>query len=209
METIQVIKNNLKAVNLELTNEKLEKLDKYAQLLAKWNKTYNLVGKSTLEEIFSRHVLDSLQLVQYVQKLELKERKVLDFGAGAGMPSVMLAIVLDDVDIIACERIGKKCQFLNQIRRELALTNLTVVQDDVRNINTLFDLITCRAVASMKDIFELTNELKQPNQPYLLPKGRNYLEEVEEAKQAGFDFEYVVSDSVLGEESVVLEIASK
>lgn len=206
METIQIIQNNLKAINLDLTAEQLVKLEKYVQLLEKWNKAYNLVGKSTLEEIYSRHVLDSLQLIQYVQKMPLKQRKILDFGAGAGMPSVMLAIVLEDVEVVACERIGKKCQFLNQVRRELVLTNLAIVQDDVRNINEIFDLITCRAVASLKDIFELTSPIKQEKQPYLLPKGRNYLEEIEETNQAGIEFDYTVSASVLGEESVVLEL---
>lgn len=206
METIQIIKNNLKSINLDLTDSQLVKLEKYVQLLEKWNKAYNLVGKSTLDEIFSRHVLDSLQLIQYVKKMPLNQRRILDFGAGAGMPSVMLAIVLDDVQIVACERIGKKCQFLNQVRRELVLTNLVVIQDDVRNINQLFDVITCRAVASMKDIFELTESVKQEKQPYLLPKGRNYLEEITEANSANYTFKYAVSESILGDESVVLEL---
>lgn len=205
MENIQFIKSKLNEINLELDDSKLEKLDKYAQLLAKWNKTYNLVGKSTLEEIYSRHILDSLQLVQYIKKDALKHNSILDFGAGAGMPSVMLAIVLDDVQITACERIGKKCQFLNQVRRELVLTNFTVKQEDVREISGLFDYITCRAVASINDILELTDPVKQEQQAYILPKGINYLEEVKQANNAGFNFEYKVSESIIGEGSVVLE----
>jgi 16S rRNA (guanine527-N7)-methyltransferase len=205
MENIQFIKSKLNEINLELDDSKLEKLDKYAQLLAKWNKTYNLVGKSTLEEIYSRHILDSLQLVQYIKKDALKHNSILDFGAGAGMPSVMLAIVLDDVQITACERIGKKCQFLNQVRRELVLTNFTVKQEDVREISGLFDYITCRAVASIDDILELTAPVKQEQQAYILPKGINYLEEVKQANNAGFNFEYKVSESIIGEGSVVLE----
>ena len=205
MENIQFIKSQLKDINLDLDDSKLEKLDKYAQLLAKWNKTYNLVGKSTLEEIYSRHILDSLQIVKYIKKDQLKHNSILDFGAGAGMPSVMLAIVLDDVQITACERIGKKCQFLNNVRRELALTNFTVKQEDVREIRGLFDYITCRAVASIEDILELTKPVKQDVQSYILPKGVNYLQEVEEANNAGFNFDYKVSESIIGEGSVVLE----
>lgn len=206
MENINLIKDKLAEINLELNDEKLGKLQRYVELIEKWNKTYNLVGKSTLEEIYSRHVLDSLQLIQFIDTNNLKERKILDFGSGAGMPSVMLAIVLDDVQITACERIGKKCQFLNQVRRELALTNYTVVQDDVRNINDIFDLITCRAVASMQDIFELTSPVKQEKQPYLLPKGTNYLEEIKQANDAGFNFEYSVDKSIVNDESVVLSL---
>jgi len=206
MENINLIKQKLAEIKLELTDEKLGKLEKYVELLAKWNKAYNLVGKSTLEEIYSRHVLDSLQLVQYVLKKDLQEGRILDFGAGAGMPSVMLAIVLDDIEIVACERIGKKCQFLNNARRELGLTNLIVKQDDVRNINDIFDVITCRAVASLKDIFELTEPVKQQNQAYILPKGCNFKEEVIEANSAGFEFEYQISKSIINDESVVLEL---
>lgn len=205
MENIQFIKSKLNDINLNLDDSKLEKLDKYAKLLAKWNKTYNLVGKSTLEEIYSRHILDSLQLIQYIKKDALKHNSILDFGAGAGMPSVMLAIVLDDVQITACERIGKKCQFLNQVRRELVLTNFTVKQEDVREISGLFDYITCRAVASIEDILDLTSPVKQDLQSYILPKGINYLEEIKQANIAGFNFDYKVSDSVIGEGSVVLE----
>lgn len=205
MENINIIKNSLSDIKLNLTDEKIEKIELYVELLAKWNKAYNLVGKSTLEEIYSRHVLDSLQLIQYIDKKSLKQGKILDFGAGAGMPSVMLAIVLDYVKIVACERIGKKCQFLNQVRRELALTNLTVIQDDVRNINDLFDLITCRAVASMKDIIDLTLPIKQDNQAYLLPKGCNYLEEIKEVENEDFKIDYSVYSSVVGEDSVVLK----
>ena len=206
MENINLIKEKLTEIKLDLSAEKIGKLESYVELLEKWNKAYNLVGRSTLEEIYSRHVLDSLQLVQYVLKRDLKEGKILDFGAGAGMPSVMLAIVLDDVEVIACERIGKKCQFLNNARRELGLTNLIVKQDDVRNISDIFDVITCRAVASLKDIFELTEPVKQSKQAYILPKGCNFKEEILEANNAGFNFEYEVSKSIINDDSVILEI---
>lgn len=206
METINIIKENAIKCNIEISQNKLEKLEKYADLLKKWNHTYNLVGKSTLEEIYSRHILDSLQLVQYINKTSLKNNKILDFGAGAGMPSVMLAIILDDYNIVACERIGKKCQFLNQVRRELVLDNFTVIQKDVININDLFDIITCRAVASISDILKLTDSIKQNEQTYLLPKGKNYLDEITEAKNNGYNFSYKLSKSIVSEESVILEL---
>jgi 16S rRNA (guanine527-N7)-methyltransferase len=206
MESIQIIKDNLSLINIDINEDKLNKLEKYANLLKKWNNSYNLVGKSTLAEIYSRHILDSLQLVQYINKIESKNKKILDFGAGAGMPSVMLAIILDDYNIVACERIGKKCQFLNQVRRELALDNFTVIQEDVININDLFDVITCRAVASITDILKLTDSIKQNEQAYLLPKGKNYLDEITEAKNNGYNFNYKLSKSIVSEESVILEL---
>lgn len=188
-------------LGFNLTSTQLKKLEKYVELLKKWNKAYNLVGKSTLDNIYERHVLDAVQLVKYIDK---DVKKILDFGSGAGIPAVMLAIILDNTKVFACERINKKCQFLNQVRRELSLDNLIVINQDVQEIAEEFDLITCRAVAEISDILNLTQNISAKN--YLLPKGKNYLFEIEKAKDFGYSFDYNISTSLVDSESVILRI---
>lgn len=205
MENIQILKTKLNKMNISLSEEKLDKLESYVELLSKWNSAYNLVGKSTLESIYTRHILDSLQLIPYLRG----GQSVLDFGAGAGIPSVVLAIVLDNVQFTACERIGKKCQFLNQARRELNLQNFTVIQDDVRSINEDFDVITCRAVATIEEIMNLTSEIRHLEQVYVLLKGRMYQDEIKQLESLDISFEYEVAPSVVEEDSVVLKMIVK
>ena len=202
MENIELLKKELSKIDVELSKDKLDKLESYVEMLIKWNKTYNLVGKSTLDNIYTRHVLDSLQLIPFLKS----NIKILDFGAGAGIPSVILAIVKEDMEFTVCERIGKKCQFLNQVRRELKLENFKVIQDDVRTIKDNFDVITCRAVATIEEILNLTVDIKQKDQFYLLLKGRMYKEELNRLKELEIDFKEVIHPSVVEDDSVILEL---
>ena len=123
------------------------------------------------------------------------------------MPSVLLAIALPGVEITACERIGKKAQFLNQVRRELSLTNFKVFASDVREICDEFDVITCRAVATIDEILVLTNHVAKDGQKYVLPKGRDYKSEVENAKLAGHKFDFSVAKSIVEDDSFILDMA--
>ncbi|MCP4354428.1 MAG: 16S rRNA (guanine(527)-N(7))-methyltransferase RsmG [Proteobacteria bacterium] len=202
METIELLQKELVKINIELSKDKLDKLESYVEMLAKWNKAYNLVGNSTLDKIYTRHVLDSLQLVPFMSS----GKKVLDFGAGAGIPSAILAIVREDIEFTACERIGKKCQFLNQVRRELGLDNFKVIQDDIRTIKDDFDIITCRAVATIEEILNLTAEIRQKEQFYLLLKGRQYKDELNQLKELDICFKETVHPSVVESDSVILEL---
>jgi len=202
MENIELLQKRLNDLNIDITDEKLIKLEHYVEMLKKWNKAYNLVGPSTLDNIYTRHVLDSLQLIPFLKD----NTSVLDFGAGAGIPSVILAIVKDDIQFTACERIGKKCQFLNQVRRELKLTNFKVIQDDVRTIKDDFDVITCRAVATIEDILNLTANIRHSEQLYLLLKGRQHQEELNRLKELNIEFKNDIYPSVVIEDSVIIEL---
>lgn len=203
MENISLIKDKINKLEFNLSTKQLEKLELYVELLQKWNNTYNLVGKSTLNNIYTRHILDSLQLLSYLKE----EETLLDFGSGAGIPSIVIAICREDLKVTACERIGKKCQFMNQARRLLELDNFCVVQKDVREIDGQFDVITCRAVALIGEIFDLTSSIRARKQRYLLLKGKSFKSELQELSKEGYkDIEYLINDSLVDPESVVLDI---
>jgi 16S rRNA G527 N7-methylase RsmG len=99
----------------------------YESLLAEWNLKINLVSRGTLPDIRRRHIDDSARLAEFIPR----GKTVIDMGAGAGFPSAVLAIL--GFDVIAIESIRKKCRFLETLRRELDLPNLTIINDRVEN----------------------------------------------------------------------------
>jgi 16S rRNA (guanine527-N7)-methyltransferase len=199
MNNLEFLKSKSAELGLDLSDQQLDQLLSYAELLEKWNKTYNLIGRSTVGDICSRHIVDSLQLVKYFKDAN----SILDFGAGAGIPSIVLAIVLG-CEVTACERIGKKVQFVQFVKRKLVLTNLKVVNVDVKEIKDKYDYITCRAVASLHDILVLTNHVKSKAQKYVLPKGEGYKDEILELQNNKIDIDFEVDQSIVSENSVIL-----
>jgi len=149
----------------------------YIRLLLQWNKAYNLTAAKDAQEIMVRHVLDSLTLLPFITK-----KKVLDVGSGAGFPGVMLAIFLKDNDIIVLDSNSKKTRFLNQVKIELSLDNLTVVNQRIEdyqqdNIAT----IVSRAYSSLLDFVKSTAHLcKQGDTQLLAMKGKYPTEELQQ-----------------------------
>lgn len=162
-----------------VSDEQLKALEIYAQNLEKWQKSVNLVGSDTLPELWTRHILDSLQLLPYVSR-----GTILDFGSGGGLPAVPMAIMGQKV--FACERIAKKTTFLKHVSRETnTQQKLTVLTDDVRNINVDVSVITARAVADINLLLSLTQHYHQKDILYVLPKGQNYKNEILKPKLTG------------------------
>jgi 16S rRNA (guanine527-N7)-methyltransferase len=155
----------------------LDQLGTYVQLLIKWNKAYNLVGKSTESEIHFRHVLDSAQLVPFVSC----ETKVLDIGSGAGLPAIVMAI-LSGAHVYACEPLGKRCTFMNEVRRQLKLhDNFTVLNMKAENVvrgDNSFNVISSRAVADASVLISISAGLLAENGFYLFLKGPSYEKEI-------------------------------
>ena len=105
-----------------------QKYNLYEQLLIEWNQKINLVAKSTLIDIRTRHINDSAQLADYIPK----DKTVIDLGSGAGFPAVVLAIL--GYRVFAVESIGKKCRFLEMLAEKLDLPNLTVVNGRIPDV---------------------------------------------------------------------------
>ena len=106
------------------SKEVLGKLELYHDLLISWQKKYNLVGPSTLKDIWERHFIDSAQLFS-ILPLEHKEKPIYDIGSGAGFPGMVLAI-MGRKDIVLCESSSKKCIFLEEVKNK---TNSNIIID--------------------------------------------------------------------------------
>ena len=162
-----------------------DKYDLYEKLLREWSGKMNLVAKSTLAEIRSRHISDSAQLADYIPQ----DKTVLDLGSGAGFPAAVLAIL--GYKVIAIESVGKKCRFLEAVKGELDLKNLEIINDRVENClprlggewprsgrGGAFNkncVITARGFAPLIRILDMTRKL---DCDYVLLKGRTAPDEI-------------------------------
>lgn len=175
--------NECKLMNIFLTEEQKYKLEKYKDLLIEWNKKFNLTSITEEKEIYLKHFYDSLCIVKAVN---LNEKKNLcDFGTGAGFPGVVLSIVFPKLEIALIESNSKKISFLNIIKENLNLNNITIINDRMENYSKnnkeKFDIITCRAVSNLGIIAELSIMPLKINGLFL-PLKANLKEEISKFK---------------------------
>ena len=153
-----------------LTEQQQQQLLQYLGLLIKWNKAYNLTAVRNPDEMVSRHLLDSLSVVQYVEQYG---NDWLDVGSGGGMPGVPLAIIFPERKFILLDSNGKKTRFLTQVKLELKLDNLEVIHNRVEAFTPAgaFSGIISRAFSSLADFTNWTRHLGDTNSHWLAMKG--------------------------------------
>lgn len=167
MSLDQKLKNLLAIHQMEIDAAKQQQLLAYVKLLTKWNQVYNLTAVREPEAMLARHLIDSLSLMPY-----LKAKRILDVGTGAGLPGIPLSIVFPEKNFTLLDKAAKRCHFLHQVKAELKLTNVEIVQSRVEDFAaSAFDCVTARAFASAGDIIEQTKRLLAPNGHWLLLKG--------------------------------------
>lgn len=178
-----------------------DKIQAYCELLAKWNEKINLIGRASINEIMERHVLDCLQISNYIAN---KDVDLADLGTGAGLPGIILAISgFTKVTLIDSDQ--KKCVFLREARRVLGL-DLEILNVRVEELsNRKFDVIVSRALASLTDLLELSYPLMAPSSKCIFLKGINHEKELLEAKNKWM-FDSFLHESKTGCGGVVLEV---
>lgn len=169
------------ATRFDVPRETLEKLDTYAALLTDWQSRMNLVGPSTLPQVWHRHFADSAQLLPIAGA----GRSWLDVGAGAGFPGLIIATLDPNARVTLVESIAKKCRFLETVASELELGNRVTIEN--RRIESLppqrFDIITARALAAVDRLLGWSRPFADADTLWLLPKGARWAGEVADAQR--------------------------
>lgn len=171
----------LSSMPLQLSQKQFEQLLDYLSLLHRWNSVYNLTAVRDPESMVTQHLLDSLAVVPAFGKSE----RVLDVGAGGGLPGMVLAIARPDITVDLIDAVQKKTAFLTQVKAELNLTNVTVHTGRVEElkIEYRFDTITSRAFAALADMVNLSSHLLAPNGIFIALKGMEPKHEIQDLPQ--------------------------
>jgi 16S rRNA (guanine527-N7)-methyltransferase len=147
-------------------------LGRFADLLLRWNRTYNLTAIREESEVVTHHLLDSAALVPMIGKIAPEAQTLLDVGSGGGLPAVPTALLRPDLSVHAVDTVKKKVTFLQQAQIELGLKNFRAHHARVENLRlSPFDVITSRAFASLADFTSLTEHLLKPSGVWLAMKG--------------------------------------
>ena len=184
--TIIPTKNELNIIHqiLSITNTNLQptinKFQKFVNLVINENQRHNLIGESTIQKIWTRHIIDSLQLIKHCD--DDMCHNIVDLGSGAGFPAIVLAITMKK-NIIMVEKSPVKANFLNSVITNLQLNNAKVLnkvinKQNIQNLLPENTYITSRAFKSLGEILELINSNGNVKKLVLL-KGQNFQQEID------------------------------
>jgi len=190
--------------NLSFSDEKIDKIRKYIDLLLIFNKKYNLISKSTEKEVWSRHILDSAQIIKYIDFN--KDHILSDFGSGAGLPGVIISIANTNPNfhVKLYEKSSVKRAFLEDIQK-ITKFNIETNIYDYEFIKT--DYIVCRAFKKLDLIFDISREkVKNPHKLIIL-KGKNALNDLKKLPKDK-NYRYKTVDSITDKDSKII-IATK
>ncbi len=185
----------------ELDDIKVNNIEDYVLLLLKENMRYNLIGKSTIGDIWHRHILDSAQLLKYIDD---KDVKVADFGTGAGLPGIIISILgLKEVHLI--EKSVRKCEFLFKAKN-ISSNKIFVHQATLQEMEKIqFAVITSRALANLSDLLNYSVSFLQKDGYGLFLKGKSLMQEIEEARKK-FLFDFELFPSLTSDQSNIIKV---
>ena len=192
---------------IQVSRETITSLKKYEDLLIKANKSLNLVGNSTISQIWSRHFLDSAQVIDFVDK---NDKCLVDLGSGAGFPGLVLAIACKDrkipLKIKLIEKSSKKVKFLKNVIEELDLKvevfNQNILEEEIKFVE---DVFIARAFKPLKKILQLMHNNAENYKKIFIFLGKTGKNELLQASKS-WDIEYKQRVSVTSSDSMVIEI---
>ena len=183
----EFLKKSASALSIELTDEMLEKFQIYFDFLLETNKSLNLTAITEMKDVVLKHFVDSISIVSY---FDLKDKKVIDVGTGAGFPGIPLAILNPDTEFVLADSLKKRLHFIDQVTEKCDLKNVTTVHGRAEDLgqDTMyrerFDYCVSRAVASLPVLLELCIPFVKQNGYFISYKSETLQQELGQAKHA-------------------------
>ena len=195
------MKNFFEKNDINVSRETFDALKIFHDTLIKWNKTHNLIAQSTVSDIWQRHILDSVQIVKFIDS---DSKKIVDFGSGAGFPGLVTALVSRQ-PVTLIESNQKKCFFLKEVQRLLNL-NIHIISQRIEDLEFLdADVITARALDDLSGLLKFSHQhLRKEGKCFFL-KGEKIDDEIKSARK-NWDFNFIKHLSLLNQKSCILEI---
>ena len=192
----------------KVSRETITSLEHYEKLLIEANKSMNLISNSTIDSIWHRHILDSYQVIDFIEK---NDKSLIDMGSGAGFPGLVLAIAAKDrnipLKINLIEKSPKKKIFLKNVIKELKL-NVEVTCENIFNYEKqlIADLFVARAFKPLETILKLIHNKVQNLKKFYIYLGKTGKKELLQASKS-WDIEYKQRMSVTSNDSFIIEIS--
>ncbi|MCI9084646.1 MAG: 16S rRNA (guanine(527)-N(7))-methyltransferase RsmG, partial [Bacilli bacterium] len=179
----QLFIDEVKKLNIDLTDNMLEQLNRYYELLVEWNSKINLTAITEKNEVYLKHFYDSLTLCKVIDLNN--EESLCDIGTGAGFPGIVLKICFPHLKLTLVDALNKRINFLKLVCEELGLDNVECIharaeEYALKNRN-LFDIVTARAVAPLNVLLEYSIPLVKVSKYFIALKG---IEDITESKNA-------------------------
>jgi len=187
---------------LKFSLENIEKLEIFHDELVNYNKNYNLIANSTIDKIWNRHILDSAQIVKYIN-FHNKE-SLSDMGSGAGFPGIVLALFNTNpaFHVKLYEKSKIKCNFLHLIKNKLKI-NYDIYENDYQYHNINADYIICRAFKKIGEIIRISREIITVNHKLIILKGKNAENEINTLFPK-INYRYNLKKSITDKESKII-----
>jgi len=191
----------------QVSRETISSLIKYEDILINANEKLNLIGNSTIKTIWTRHFLDSAQVIDFIDKYN---KILVDIGSGAGFPGIVLALVANDrkipIKIKLIEKSVKKVKFLREVSRKLNL-DIEILNQDIfgNNVLLLDEMFIARAFKPLKIILELMHNKAKNFKKVFIFMGKTGKDELLQASKS-WDMEYKQRVSVTSKDSIIIEI---
>lgn len=163
----------LKKLNINLTEEQLKQLETYYEMLIEYNKVMNLTAITEKKDVYLKHFYDSLTLSKVIDLNSVET--LCDLGSGAGFPGIVLKIAFPTIKITLVDSLNKRINFLNQVIENLDLKNIEAIHSRIEEYSTLnneaYDVVTARAVAPLNVLLELGSNLVKVGKYFISMKG--------------------------------------
>lgn len=174
------LRAGLAALALPLDDAQVQQLLAYVDLLAKWNRVYNLTALRDPQEMLSHHLLDSLSVVAPLRRATGgRPLRVLDVGSGGGLPGVVIAICCPELTVHCVDTVAKKAAYIQQVAATLRLPRLRGVHARVESLTEAYDVVCSRAFASLVDFTTWSRQaVAQPDGVWMALKGKHPTDEL-------------------------------
>ena len=174
------LRSGVEALGLVLTDTQIKHLLDYAALIQKWNKVYNLTALRDPAEMLTHHLLDSLTAVAPLARhTQGQSIKVLDVGSGGGLPGVVLAICMPELQVTCVDTVAKKAAFVQQVAVSLRLPNLRGIHARVESLADPYTVICSRAFASLPDFVSWSRMALAEGGVWMAMKGKHPQAEID------------------------------
>ena len=201
-KVIEILKNEL-----EFSDSSIKKLKKFHNYLLEYNKLYNLISKNTEKSIWYRHILDSAQIIKFID--ESKDSNIVDFGSGAGFPGLIIAFHNENLrfHVKLYEKSPVKRAFLTNIKEKLDIKNIDI-ENDVYRKKIETDVVVCRAFKKLKEILKISREIVKKPHKLIILKGKNAQSEINNVS-LGYNYSYKLEKSITDDNSKIIIVDVK